>query len=87
MKPIDQQTFAQAFREWIYADESGQNADRIARLVIAKAMSGHFAYFKLPIDLVEGKIRPTLEEELTYEIDSPFIVRFNDLGRNVERAA
>jgi hypothetical protein len=35
--------------------------------VIEKAMSGHFGYFKLLIDLVDGKLRPTAEEELALD--------------------
>jgi hypothetical protein len=42
VKPIDQQSFTQALRDWIYADESSQNADRLAAFVI-EAMRGHFA--------------------------------------------
>jgi hypothetical protein len=36
------------------SDESGRNAERVAEFVIAKAMSGHFAYFKLVINLETG---------------------------------
>ena len=31
---------------------------RIAEFVIEKAMGGHFAYFKLVLDLVDGKRHP-----------------------------
>jgi hypothetical protein len=87
VKPVEHRLFIQALREWLNFDESGRNAERVAEFVISKAMSGHFAYFKLVIDLVDGKIRPSLEDELTYEIESPFVVRRNDLGTDVERAA
>ena len=69
MKPVDHRLFVRALREWIYSDESGRNTERVAEFVIAKAMTGHFAYFKLVIDLVDGKVRPTAEDELTFEAD------------------
>jgi hypothetical protein len=67
MKALDSRTFNRAFQKWLNSDETGENAERVARFIIAKAMSGHFAYFKLVIDLVDGKIRPTAEEEMTFE--------------------
>jgi hypothetical protein len=74
VKPIEHRLFVQALREWIYSDESGRNAERVAEFVIAKAMSGHFAYFKLVIDLIDGKIRPSVEEELAVEAECVVVV-------------
>jgi hypothetical protein len=74
VKPIDQQSFTQALRDWIYADESSQKADRLAAFVIEKAMRGHFAYFKLVIDLVDGKHRQTAEDEMIFETDCVVVV-------------
>jgi hypothetical protein len=42
--------------------------------IVAKAMSGHFAYFKLVIDVVDGKVRQTAEEELTCESECAIVV-------------
>jgi hypothetical protein len=67
--PTKQQTFAQALREWLHRDETGRNAERVAVFVIEKATSGHFAYFKLVIELVDGKLRQTAEDKMTFETD------------------
>ena len=74
MKPVDHRLFVRALREWMDSDESGRNTERVADFVIAKAMTGHFAYFKLVIDLVDGKVRPTAEDELTFEADCVLVV-------------
>jgi hypothetical protein len=61
-----------ALRAWLNEDE--RNARRIAELIYAKALAGHFAYFRLLLDLVDGKIRPTAEEEWTFEPDCVSVV-------------
>jgi hypothetical protein len=47
--------------------EHDRNAARIAEFIIEKAMSGHFGCFKLVLDLVDGKLRRTAEDETTFE--------------------
>jgi hypothetical protein len=47
--------------------------------VIEKAMSGHFAYFKLVIDLVDGKIRRTAAHEMTADTASTLVVACESL--------
>jgi hypothetical protein len=74
VKPVEHRLFVQALREWIYSEESGRNAERVAEFVIAKATSGHFAYFKLVIDLVEVKVHLTAEDEITFETDCALFV-------------
>jgi hypothetical protein len=74
VKPVDHRLFVRALREWMDSDESRRNTERVAEFVIAKAMTGHFAYFKLVIDLVDGKVRPTAEDELTFEADCVLVV-------------
>ncbi len=41
-------------------------------------MSGHFAYFKLVIDLVDGKVRPTAEDEMTFEAECVVVCAQNE---------
>jgi hypothetical protein len=84
VKPVEHRLFVQSLREWIYTDESGRNAERVAEFVIAKAMSGHFAYFKLVIDLVDGTMRPTAEDELDFESDCVLVSTYEalDLARS-----
>jgi hypothetical protein len=62
-----------ALRAWL---ESMSEADceRVVKYVYERAISGHFGYFKLIIDVVDGKIRQTAEEELTFEPDCVLIV-------------
>jgi hypothetical protein len=74
MKTFDGPAFNLALRAWLYRDETGRNAERVAAFVIEKATGGHFAYFKLVIDLVDGKLRRTAEEELTLESDCVLVV-------------
>jgi hypothetical protein len=69
-----------ALRAWLNDDE--RNAERIAEQVIAKALAGLFAYFRLLLDLVDGKIRPTAEEEWSFEPDYVLaIARMDIRGR------
>ena len=52
--------------------------------VIGRALAGHFAFFRLVFDLVDGPIRPTAEEEMTFEADCVIVVA--DDGRDAEPA-
>jgi hypothetical protein len=70
-----------ALRAWL---DDERNAGRIAEQVIAKALAGHFAYFRLVFDLVDGKIRPTAEEVCTFEPDCVLVVA--DDGREAGAA-
>jgi hypothetical protein len=40
-------------------DEDERNVERIAAYLIAKALSGHFGFFKLLLDMVDGKLHQT----------------------------
>jgi hypothetical protein len=71
MKGADSRTLMLALRAWL---DGERNAGRIAEQVIAKALAGHFAYFRLVLGLVDGKIRPTAEEECTFEPDCVLVV-------------
>ena len=48
--------------------------------MIEKAMSGHFAYFRLVLDLVDGKLRPNAEKERMFE--AHFVLDATERGRN-----
>jgi hypothetical protein len=82
MKGADSRTLMLALRAWL--DEDERNARRIAEHVIEKALAGHFAYFRLLLDRVDGKILSTAEEEWTFEPDCVIIVA--DEGREAEDA-
>jgi hypothetical protein len=70
-------------RAWLNGDRTDQNADRVVEYVVAKAIAGHFGFFKLVIDLVDGKIRQTAEEELMFERDCVLLATGD--GRGAER--
>jgi hypothetical protein len=74
MKTLDGPAFNRALRAWIYRDQTGRNAERVAAFIIEKATSGYFAYFKLVIDLVDGKLRQTAEDEMTFETDCVLVL-------------
>jgi hypothetical protein len=82
MRRADAGSLMLALRAWLDDDE--RNADRIAELIYEKALAGHFAYFRLLLDMVDGKIRPTAEEEWTFEPDCVLVVA--DARREAEPA-
>lgn len=46
-------------------DDGERIASGIAEYVIERAIAGHRGYFKLVLDLVEGKLHRTAEDETT----------------------
>jgi len=54
----DSRSIMLSLRAWLDGDEADQNADRLAEYVVAKAISGHFGFFKLLLDMVDGPIDP-----------------------------
>jgi hypothetical protein len=61
-------------------------AGRIAEFVIEKAIAGHFGYFKLVLDFVDGKLYQTAEDEMTFEPDCVLILA-DDLRDSVTALA
>jgi hypothetical protein len=78
MKGADSRTLMLALRAWL--DEDERNARRIVELIYAKALAGPFAYMRLLLDMVDGKIRPTAEEEMTGEADCVIVVDRSEAG-------
>jgi hypothetical protein len=74
-----------ALRAWL--DENERNARRIAEHVIDRAMAGHIGYFRLVLDLVDGKIRPTAEDEWTFEPDCVLVVADDERVADAAKAA
>jgi hypothetical protein len=85
MTGADSRSLMLSLRAWIDDDE--RNARRIARHVIERALAGHFAYFRLLLDLVDGKIRPTAEDEMTSEADDVLVVAHDGLEAEPAKAA
>jgi hypothetical protein len=74
MKWADSRSIMLALRAWLDEDDGDENASQIAEYVLQKAIAGHFGFFKLVFDMVDGKLRPTAEDEMTFEDDCVFVV-------------
>ena len=72
---------------WAWLDEDERNARRIVELIYAKALAGPFAYMRLLLDGVEGKIRPTAEEEMSGEADCVLVVADDERDAETAKAA
>ena len=86
MSGADSRTLMLALRAWLEGesrDTEETRARRLVELIYAKALAGHFGYFRLLLDLVDGRIRPAAEEEMTGEADCMLIA---DDGREAEPA-
>ena len=86
MKRTDGPSAFRDLRAWLKS-ASESDCDRIAKYVCDQAMSGHFGFFKLLIDLVDGKLRQTAEVELTCETDCVLILIDEERTDNVAKAA
>jgi hypothetical protein len=64
--------------------DKDRSAALLAELVVEKAMSGHFGYFKLVIDMVDGKLHRTAVDEMTFETSC--VLFGADDGRDAEPA-
>jgi hypothetical protein len=84
MRIADRGSLMLALCAWL--DEDERNADRIARHVIDRAIAGHFGFFKLLLDWVDGPIRLSREEETTGEADW-LIVAADDREAGTAKAA
>jgi hypothetical protein len=71
-------------RAWLDGDDSQRNARLIAEHIIEKALVGHFGFFRLLFDMVDGKLHQTAEDEMTFEPDCVLVVA--DDGRDDETA-
>jgi hypothetical protein len=72
MKAIDGRRMMLALRAWL--DEDERNIRPVLEYVIDKATAGHFGFWKLVIDMADGKLRQTAEEEMTFEPDCVLVV-------------
>jgi len=53
-----------ALRALLKGEDSDRHHDLIAEYVLAKALSGHFGFFRLVIELVDGRARSTDDERI-----------------------
>jgi hypothetical protein len=90
MSGADSRTLMLTLRAWLEGEsrDSGESrARRIAQHVVERALAGHVAYFRLLLDLVDGKIRPTAEEEMTGEVDCVLVVADDEREAETAKAA
>jgi hypothetical protein len=73
-----------ALRGWL---DDERVARRIAEHVVNRATLGHFAYIRLLLDIVDGPIRLSREEETTGEADWLIVVADNERDARAVRAA
>ncbi len=78
---------ALALRRWLDGSDGERNAKRLAEHVIGRALAGHFGFFKLLLDMVDGKIRRTAEDEMTFEPDCPVVVAYHRSASSNVKAA
>jgi hypothetical protein len=85
MTVADSRTLMLALRAWLDNDE--RNARRVVELIYAKPLAGHFGYFRFLLDAVDGKIRPTAEEEMTGDDDGMLLAVDEGREAGTARAA
>ena len=69
MKRGDARSMMPILRAYLASDSPDVRerlARRIAEFILEKSMDGHFGYFKLVLDLVDGKLHRTAEDEMTF---------------------
>jgi hypothetical protein len=74
MKGADSRSMMLVVRAFLDGDDAERNGRRIVEFIIAKAMRGHFGYFRLLLDMVDGKVHPTAEDEMTSEADCVLVL-------------
>jgi hypothetical protein len=85
MRKTDSGIQTLALRAWLGEDE--RNVRRIVELVYEKAVAGHIGYLRFLLNVVDGKIRPTAEEEMTGEADWLLVVAENERAADMVKAA
>jgi hypothetical protein len=89
MKTPDSHSLMVALRQWLDAvqDKSEGNADRLAEFIVEQALNGDSAFFTLLLNLTDGKIRKTAEDESTGEPDCFILIEDDERAIETARAA
>ena len=72
MSEAEARSFLTRFRVWL--DEDARNMEHVAEFLIERATGGHFGYFRLLVDLVDGNPHEWAANELTGEASCSLIV-------------
>ena len=70
----DSQSMVPALRAWLDGADGERNADRLAEYIIEKAMGGHFGFFKLLLDMVDGPIARESDDSRIVSHDCTLII-------------
>jgi hypothetical protein len=90
MTGADARTLMLALRAWLDGEsrDSGEaRTRRLVELIYAKALAGHSGYFRFLLNAVDGKIRPTAEEEITCEADCVLVIAHDGREADAAKAA
>jgi hypothetical protein len=87
MKGADSRSIMRVLRAWLNGDESDENAMRLVEHIMEKALSGHFGFFRFVLEIRDGKLHPTAEEEGTFEVDCVLIVADDERDGETSKAA
>jgi hypothetical protein len=90
MSEVETRSMMLALRAWLDADtldDRNRNGEQLVALIIAKAMNGHFGYFKLLLDAVDGRLHQANRDEMTFEPCSVLIVANDEREQDVVKAA
>jgi hypothetical protein len=77
MKRADARSMVRILRAYLASDSPevcDRLAGRIAEFILEKSMGGHFGYFKLVLDLVDGKLHRTAADEMTFAPDCVLVL-------------
>jgi hypothetical protein len=87
MKFADGHSIMLAIRAMLDSDDGEEKAQRLVEYVIDRATDGHLGFFKLVLDLVDGKLHKTAGSECTFESNGPVIVADNERDTATVKAA
>ncbi len=73
-------------RAWLDGEDGDRNANWLAEYVIEKAIRGHFGFFKLVIDLVDGPIDRGSDNSVIFPHDCTLIIH-DRRGSEIANAA
>jgi hypothetical protein len=90
MRRADSRSIMLVLRDWLDGepgDDSERNARRLVEFIVERALSGHFGFLKLVLDMADGKLHPTAEDEMTFEAGCVLVMADDGRDSEVGKAA
>ncbi|MGA7499943.1 MAG: hypothetical protein WBX00_24700 [Isosphaeraceae bacterium] len=87
MTAADSRSMVLVLRAWLDGEDGDRNANRLAEYVIEKAISGHFGFFKLLLDMVDGPIDRESDEGRIFPDDRTLIMIDDQRDSEIAEAA